>query len=107
LPKAGRMCNLTICSVPLEGGRPNRIAHAISQPPIQVLAELEIVRVENETPGRVSPCFGELLVDFLVLLAVDRLALRPLRRLDGVAGDVASVLALGDTVALGWHLPLP
>ena len=70
--------------VPLEGGWPNSVCHAVCQPPIQILAELEVIRVEDEASCRIAPCFGELLLDFLVHPAVDRLGLRSFRRLDRV-----------------------
>jgi hypothetical protein len=72
--------------VALEGGWPHRIGHTVSQPLIQVLAELEVIRVEDEAPGCIAPCVGQLPLYPLVLPAADRLALRTFRRLYRVGG---------------------
>jgi hypothetical protein len=90
--------------VSLEGSWPNCIGHAVYQPPIQMLAELEVIRVEEGASGCIAPRLGELLLDLLVLPAVDQLALRTVRGVDSVPGHVPAILALGDPVSRCRHL---
>ena len=89
--------------VPLEGGRPHRIGHAVRQPPIQVLPHLQVVRVEHEAPRRIAPRLSQLPLDLLVLPTVDHFALRTIRGLNGVTGHVPAILALSDAVAFRGH----
>src|SRR5215217_4020006 len=86
------------------GSRLHGVLCRVRKPPGHVLSDSLVLVVVDDPPRRVSPRLSELLLDLLVLPAVDDLALRAIRSLNGVAGHVASVVALGDPVAFSGHL---
>src|SRR5918994_4541383 len=74
----------------------NGIEYAIRQPPFQVLSNLQVVGIEDESSVPISHRPRQLLGYFLSRLAVECLALRSRSRLDGGAAHVESVFAPGD-----------
>src|SRR5215212_5603291 len=82
----------------------HRVPDAISKPPDQIVPHGDASSVVGDTSRRVAPRLGELLLDLLVLPAVDHLALRAVRGVDGVAGHIAAILAFADSVTFSGHL---
>src|SRR5918994_513555 len=90
--------------LPFVSSLAHRVPDAIGKPPDQIVPHGDASSVVGDPSRRVAPRLGELLLDLLILPAVDHLALRTVRSVDGVAGHVAAILALADPVAFSRHL---
>src|SRR5215211_5907083 len=82
--------------IPRVGGLPNRSAHGVSKPTVQVVAYGRATRVKNDPAVPIRHSLRELRRHLCSRLAVQNLALRPFFRMDRVADLPATILAMAD-----------
>src|SRR5215211_5466736 len=83
--------------IPRVGGLPNRPAHGVRKPAVQVITDGRATRVKNNPAVPIRHSLRELRRYICSPLAVQNLALRPFHGVDRVAGLPATILTMADT----------
>src|SRR5215218_6313359 len=83
--------------IPREGGLPNRSAHGVCKPAVQVVANGRATRVKNDPTVPIRHSLRKLRRNLCSRSPIQNLALRPFHGVDRVAGLPATILTMADT----------